>query len=337
MTLQPDAKMPCSALTTNHHCFKQLCTYSDNTDLETLLKNNEELSQLNQALEAYFHCSISNFYYFHNPRNLKVRLISSLAVPSCLPSLKKSDEKNNCSSNIIIHTSPCEATEQLIVSYALTQTLFGLTLIAATKLGTCLIAYCTNEQQAIDTLKQRFPSASFEKIKFEQPSFETPNIEKVNQTATSNLDRETHLQSALAALTSLYTISSSQTSSLTTLASDKGSPLAGHQSVKANTNKQKSTLAFHLIGTDFQIKVWRALLTIPMGGLTTYSMLAKSINKPSAIRALASAVGKNPIAVLLPCHRVIRKSGEIGGYHWGIIRKKLMLSTESAINKINAK
>lgn len=89
-----------------------------------------------------------------------------------------------------------------------------------------------------------------------------------------------------------------------------------------------SPLKLHLRGTNFQIKVWEALLSIPLGALTTYEHIASSIGNPRAVRAVGSAVGDNPIAYLIPCHRVIRKSGEFGNYLYGSARKKAILARE---------
>lgn len=87
-------------------------------------------------------------------------------------------------------------------------------------------------------------------------------------------------------------------------------------------------LKIHLRGTNFQIKVWEALLNIPMGAVTTYDHIARQIGKPKALRAVGTAVGHNPIAYLIPCHRVIRKSGEFGNYRYGMARKKVILAKE---------
>jgi AraC family transcriptional regulator, regulatory protein of adaptative response / methylated-DNA-[protein]-cysteine methyltransferase len=84
-----------------------------------------------------------------------------------------------------------------------------------------------------------------------------------------------------------------------------------------------------LIGTDFEVRVWEKLLTIPMGKLTTYSDLAACAGSPRAARAVGAAVGKNPICFVVPCHRVIGKSGELTGYHWGLTRKRAMLGWEA--------
>ncbi len=83
-------------------------------------------------------------------------------------------------------------------------------------------------------------------------------------------------------------------------------------------------------GTPFQIKVWEALLNIPQGNLTTYQYIAESIDKPKAVRAVGTAIGKNPIGYLIPCHRVIRKEGKLGHYRWGSGRKKAIIGWEMA-------
>ncbi|MBZ0130696.1 MAG: bifunctional helix-turn-helix domain-containing protein/methylated-DNA--[protein]-cysteine S-methyltransferase [Rhodobacteraceae bacterium] len=86
----------------------------------------------------------------------------------------------------------------------------------------------------------------------------------------------------------------------------------------------------HLIGAPFQIKVWEALLAIPSGHVTTYSEIAQSIGHPKAVRAVGTAVGRNPVSWLIPCHRALRKSGGLGGYHWGLPVKRAMLAREAA-------
>jgi len=86
-----------------------------------------------------------------------------------------------------------------------------------------------------------------------------------------------------------------------------------------------------LIGTDFEVRVWEKLLDIPMGQLTTYSDLAAKAGNPKAARAVGAAVGKNPICFVVPCHRVIGKSGELTGYHWGLTRKRAMLGWEAGM------
>jgi AraC family transcriptional regulator, regulatory protein of adaptative response / methylated-DNA-[protein]-cysteine methyltransferase len=84
-----------------------------------------------------------------------------------------------------------------------------------------------------------------------------------------------------------------------------------------------------LIGTDFEVRVWETLLGIPMGRATTYSDIAAKLGKPKASRAVGAAVGKNPVSFVVPCHRVMGKSGDLTGYHWGITRKRAMLGWEA--------
>jgi AraC family transcriptional regulator, regulatory protein of adaptative response / methylated-DNA-[protein]-cysteine methyltransferase len=86
----------------------------------------------------------------------------------------------------------------------------------------------------------------------------------------------------------------------------------------------------HMIGAPFQIKVWEALLRIPSGQVTTYSQIAGAVGHPAAMRAVGTAVGRNPISWLIPCHRALRKSGGLGGYHWGLPVKRAMLAYEAA-------
>ena len=96
--------------------------------------------------------------------------------------------------------------------------------------------------------------------------------------------------------------------------------------------KPNQPLRVVLIGTDFEVRVWEKLLTIPMGKLTTYSDIARSTGAPKAARAVGTAVGKNQISFVVPCHRVVAKNGDITGYHWGISRKRAMLGWEAGMS-----
>lgn len=87
-------------------------------------------------------------------------------------------------------------------------------------------------------------------------------------------------------------------------------------------------LPLHLTGTDFQLSVWAELLRIPIGATTSYGVLAQRLNRPKACRAVGTAVGSNPVSILIPCHRVLRASGALGGYHWGLDRKVALLAWE---------
>ena len=90
-------------------------------------------------------------------------------------------------------------------------------------------------------------------------------------------------------------------------------------------------IRLHVTGTNLQLKVWEALLRIPEGSAVSYGQLARSVKRPAAVRAVASAVGRNPVAYLIPCHRVIRATGHLGGYAWGLDRKRLLLARESSV------
>ena len=94
--------------------------------------------------------------------------------------------------------------------------------------------------------------------------------------------------------------------------------------------QQSGQVDLHLLGAPFQIKVWEALLSIPSGFVTTYSEIAEAVERPRAARAVGTAVGRNPVSFLIPCHRVLRKSGGLGGYHWGLPVKRAILAWEAA-------
>lgn len=97
------------------------------------------------------------------------------------------------------------------------------------------------------------------------------------------------------------------------------------------TLREQKPLTLLVRGTNFQIQVWRALLNVPFGGMTTYQSVAEMIGRPTAMRAVGTAVGNNPIGYLIPCHRVIRASGELGGYRWGLERKTAILGWEASL------
>jgi AraC family transcriptional regulator of adaptative response/methylated-DNA-[protein]-cysteine methyltransferase len=99
--------------------------------------------------------------------------------------------------------------------------------------------------------------------------------------------------------------------------------------------KTAGSLTLYLKGTNFQIKVWQALLQVPRGMVASYKDIARTIDRPDAVRAVANAVARNPVAFLIPCHRVIRKTGAVGEYRWGSARKKVLLAWEASMeNKL---
>jgi AraC family transcriptional regulator of adaptative response/methylated-DNA-[protein]-cysteine methyltransferase len=89
----------------------------------------------------------------------------------------------------------------------------------------------------------------------------------------------------------------------------------------------------HVHGGPFQIKVWEALMRVPEGRVTTYGALAEAVGSPRAVRAVGTAVGRNPVGLLIPCHRALRKTGALGGYHWGLPVKRAILAWETARNE----
>lgn len=102
-------------------------------------------------------------------------------------------------------------------------------------------------------------------------------------------------------------------------------------SIFRNNKDKPDKIRLHLKGTDFQLKVWESLLNIPTGALSTYSDIARHIGYEKASRAVGTAIGSNPVAFLIPCHRVIRSTGIFGGYMWGPIRKKAIIGWEQAL------
>ncbi|NDJ19048.1 methylated-DNA--[protein]-cysteine S-methyltransferase, partial [Myxacorys almedinensis] len=98
------------------------------------------------------------------------------------------------------------------------------------------------------------------------------------------------------------------------------------------TAKSKPLVLF-VKGTNFQIQVWRALLKVPFGGITTYQGLAEAMGRPTAARAVGNALGRNPVGYLIPCHRVIQESGDLGGFRWGLDRKTVLLGWEASQNQ----
>jgi AraC family transcriptional regulator of adaptative response/methylated-DNA-[protein]-cysteine methyltransferase len=100
------------------------------------------------------------------------------------------------------------------------------------------------------------------------------------------------------------------------------------QAIDVTEGKNQSPLILHIKGTEFQLQVWRALLSIPYGNTSNYAAIAELISHPKAFRAIGTAIGKNPIAILIPCHRIITKQGAIGNYHWGVEIKKALLKEE---------
>lgn len=103
----------------------------------------------------------------------------------------------------------------------------------------------------------------------------------------------------------------------------------------AESGTTPEPVPLHLSGTPFQLQVWESLLRIPAGRLETYANIAIDMGKPGASRAVGRAISCNPVALLIPCHRVIRSSGALGGYRWGLPRKAALISWESAADALH--
>ncbi|HCX24868.1 MAG: cysteine methyltransferase [Flammeovirgaceae bacterium] len=160
----------------------------------------------------------------------------------------------------------------LTINYGFTKTIFGLLIICTTEKGVCHMAFCSDEEDGVASLRNRFPKAGL-----------TP---KTTPTIIRVID------------------------------------------FFENGFKSNQSIHLHLSGTPFQVKVWETLLKIPSGSLATYGTIAKQIGSPKASRAVGTAIGANPIAFLIPCHRVIQSTGHFGGYMWGPERKQVILGWE---------
>ena len=120
------------------------------------------------------------------------------------------------------------------------------------------------------------------------------------------------------------------------VADQHASRAAAARAFPAPGDAPRGGLALHVKGTNFQLKVWDALLRVPDGAVTTYGEIAASIGDPHASRAVGTAVGSNPVSWIIPCHRVIRSTGDLGGYAWGIDRKRVMLALETTLGGADA-
>lgn len=104
------------------------------------------------------------------------------------------------------------------------------------------------------------------------------------------------------------------------------------QSIESPKRELKTPL--HMLGTEFQCRVWRYLLTIPVGETRTYAEVAKGVGQPEAVRAVANACGTNKLGILIPCHRVVRSDGTLGGYRWGVELKERLLARECELTAV---
>lgn len=164
--------------------------------------------------------------------------------------------------------------ENLAINYSFAESPFGNMLVASTSKGICYLAFADDAPSALETLKSRFPNATYKQM-----------MDLIQQNALF-----------------IFT----------------------HDWTKLGEVK------LHLKATSFQLKVWETLLKIPMGKLTSYGNIARQIQLPKASRAVGTAIGDNPVAFLIPCHRIIQSTGVVGGYHWGNTRKTAIIGWEAA-------
>ncbi len=185
--------------------------------------------------------------------------------------------------------------ELLSINYSFVTTPFGKVLIASTAKGICHMAFADEVVNANDTLS-RIEGSLYnpEQIALDQLKILFPNA--CYQRVTDDLQRNA-------------------------------------SSIFLKDWSKLDKIKLHLKGTDFQIKVWETLLAVPSGRLTTYADLAKNAGYTGASRAVGTAVGKNPVAFLIPCHRVIKATGDIGQYHWGAVRKHVIIGWEAALSE----
>lgn len=115
-----------------------------------------------------------------------------------------------------------------------------------------------------------------------------------------------------------------------------GSRRIGHICLFKRQWRPETPLRVVLIGSDFEIRVWETLLRVPFARATTYSDVARRIERPTAARAVGAAIGRNPISFVVPCHRVLGRSGSLTGYHWGLTRKRAILGWEAGIARGSA-
>ena len=113
------------------------------------------------------------------------------------------------------------------------------------------------------------------------------------------------------------------------VADDEGTASAAARAFDPALWRADAPLRIVMIGTDFEVRVWETLLSVPMGRATTYSDIALKLGKPKAARAVGAAVGRNPISFVVPCHRVLGRSGALTGYHWGLARKQAIIGWEA--------
>ena len=198
-----------------------------------------------------------------------------------------------------------------MISVGFAESPFGKCLIAESPRGICHLSFVEDEKSALAELQNDWPQA---KLKRDDPAASrlASNIFSLSSQKEERAGVRRHQ------------FKSPHPVPLPTSAGRGSDP------GRSFNSRLRPALRAFVCGTPFQVRVWRALLQVPPGSLTSYGGLAAAMGRPTAARAVGAAVGQNPLAYLIPCHRVIRETGLIGNYHWGQIRKRAMIAWESS-------
>lgn len=203
------------------------------------------------------------------------------------------------------------------ITYALADTLFGRLLMAATDRGLCLVSLGDDDAQLIAGLKNEFPKATIDAVVFAE------TVLTAQQTAMTGRIAQPEQSSPQCLRASQFQLW--MTSLNAYLRASDSAALKQHATVLHE-------LPLDMMGTAFQMKVWHYLQQIPRGSVQSYAAVAEAIGCPRAVRAVGTACGANRLALLIPCHRVIRGDGGLGGYRWGLARKQHLLQWEAGQN-----
>jgi AraC family transcriptional regulator of adaptative response/methylated-DNA-[protein]-cysteine methyltransferase len=195
-----------------------------------------------------------------------------------------------------------------IIHYATAPSPLGRILVATTARGLCAVLFADTDAEANIALRDQFPQAAL------RPS--TPSSQPTDLSPRPAANLSSRPETALfAAAVERPAVNNLDTALTFVLSSLTETPTA-------------ATLPFHVRATAFQQRVWQALLAIPRGQTRTYAQIAETIGSPSSVRAVGTACGANPLALVVPCHRVVGADGRLTGYHWGIDRKRQLLELE---------
>ena len=204
-----------------------------------------------------------------------------------------------------LHRMSKDEFRQLEISFTISDSPFGRMVIASTDKGICYLSFGENTTEG---LQRRFPFSLMKQT-------ENTLIEEVKKIVEKWGDT-----SAMSENTSFVRISEEKRI----------------QATDDSTTFNNMPLPLHLYGTEFQVEVWHQLLSIPFAQLTTYKAIADQSGRPKAVRATGTAIGNNPVALLIPCHRVVTSAGKTGGYRWGMVLKSKLIELEKSLNIVDS-